>query len=138
VRETALAYYARPENYRLGVMPGLEHIEGEITPNIVATYLKLMLDRRLLRLYKQVVFNPDPAKLETMEKELRDALQYTVSELPDDEFPLLVKYIYWNVYNTSSELKEKSLTKMLRHWLGVEDLDENTQKDLVNEILNRK
>lgn len=138
VRETALAYYARPENYRLGVMPGLEHIEGEITPNIVATYLKLMLDRRLLRLYKQVVFNPDPAKLETMEKELRDALQYTVSELPDDEFPLLVKYIYWNVYNTSSELKEKSLTKMLRHWLDVEDLDENTQKDLVNEILNRR
>ena len=140
VRSTALAYYAQPKNYRLGVLPGLERVAKtvEITPALVNKYLQLMLDRDLASLYQQTVFGKDPAKLVAAEKKLCNALRNTMSKLTPEEFPLLVQYLYWQAYTSESELKEASLVKMLKHWLGETTLDDNEKRDLQEEILNRK
>lgn len=140
VRSTALAYYAQPENYRLGVLPGLERVAEttKVTPALVDKYLKLMLDKDLAGLYRQTVFGKDLAKIAAAEKKLCNALRNTMSKLTTEAFPLLVQYLYWQAYTSESELKEASLVKMLKHWLGETTLDDNEKRDLQEEILNRK
>lgn len=136
VREAALAYYSRPERCKMGVLPGLEHFPGEITPERVRKYLRLMLDRRLLQLYREAVSAVPENPGGNPEEELKAHLGFVRSELKLEgaDFPLLVKYIYWNTYNSPSGIKEEALETMLRCWLGEQELDEQTKLDTLDKI----